>query len=266
MLFAVEGGGFFSSSASGYSKGLTLLLLGQKQEEKPMRVAPWNHYQLVDHEPDPRLQLASLNSRASRGCASFACFGRASAGVDSPSHLKVGPAQQQDALPDTLVVDATTTTTEIVEDDKNSSKPSLRSSLKKPLNAVPAPVENASQCAALNEQVSDVHVHNGRRKVQWTDACGSELTEIREFEPRYPSSHSLIWFMYASQLNLFPNFEHYYPVDSFHFSQYREVSHSETVTSLYSIICLLLFSSVSYISLWEMTPFLICESQDLHRI
>ncbi|CAN1175740.1 hypothetical protein LINPERHAP2_LOCUS32114 [Linum perenne] len=192
MLFAVEGGGFFSSSASGYSKGLTLLLLGQKQEEKPMRVAPWNHYQLVDHEPDPRLQLASLNSRASRGCASFACFGRASAGVDSPSHLKVGPAQQQDALPDTLVVDdeekditttTTTTTTEIVEDDKNSSKPSLRSSLKKPLNAVPVPVENASQCAALNEQVSDVHVHNGRRKVQWTDACGSELTEIREFEP-----------------------------------------------------------------------------------
>ncbi|CAN0928350.1 hypothetical protein LINGRAHAP2_LOCUS36441 [Linum grandiflorum] len=190
MLFAVEGGGFFSSSASGYSKGLSLLLLGQKPEDKPMRVAPWNHYQLVDHEPDPDLQLASLKNRVSRGCASLACFGGASAGVDSPSHLKVGPAHQQDSLPDTIVVhhdeeekDITTTTTEIVEDDKKSPKASLRSSLKKSLNTVSAPTHDARQPAALNEQVSNVPAHNDRRKVQWTDACGSELTEIREFEP-----------------------------------------------------------------------------------
>uniref|UniRef100_A0A7N0VKX0 Cyclic nucleotide-binding domain-containing protein n=1 Tax=Kalanchoe fedtschenkoi TaxID=63787 RepID=A0A7N0VKX0_KALFE len=50
MLLAVEGGGFFSSSATGYSKGLSLLFLGQKKEDKskPMRVLPRNQYQLVD--------------------------------------------------------------------------------------------------------------------------------------------------------------------------------------------------------------------------
>ncbi|CAI0557198.1 unnamed protein product [Linum tenue] len=192
MLFAVEGGGFFSSSASGYSKGLTLLLLGhQKQEEsKPMKVAPWNHYQLVDQgEPEPDLQLASLKNRVSRGCAaSLVCFGRASAGVDSSSpssHPKVGPAQHQDALPvDDLKEDITIAE---IEDDKNASKAaSLKSSLKKSsLNHVSVPVEDAGEHAVLNEQVSDSPGHNGRRKVQWTDACGSELAEIREFEPRY---------------------------------------------------------------------------------
>ncbi|KAJ6803142.1 uncharacterized protein M6B38_109200 [Iris pallida] len=59
MLFAVEGGGFFSSSATGYSKGLALLLLGQKPEERPTRVTPWNHYRLVDRGANtdtPQLQ------------------------------------------------------------------------------------------------------------------------------------------------------------------------------------------------------------------
>ncbi|KQK08516.1 hypothetical protein BRADI_2g42285v3 [Brachypodium distachyon] len=48
MLPAVQGGGFFSSPASGYSHGLALLLLGRKEEEKP--VLPWNQYRLVDGE------------------------------------------------------------------------------------------------------------------------------------------------------------------------------------------------------------------------
>jgi hypothetical protein len=47
MLLAVEGGGFFSSSASGYSHGLSLLLLGKKGEEKAVKVSPWNQYRLV---------------------------------------------------------------------------------------------------------------------------------------------------------------------------------------------------------------------------
>ncbi|KAI9071212.1 hypothetical protein K1719_046829 [Acacia pycnantha] len=138
MLLAVEGGGFFSSSALGYSKGLTLLLLGQRSEDKPMKVSPWNQYQLVDQESDPELQLASTKNRISRGCASFVCFGRASAGLDTPSPLKVGPAQQHDVSPGSLV------------SDKDQSS----------------------------------HLDNiERRKVQWTDTCGNELTEIREFEP-----------------------------------------------------------------------------------
>lgn len=193
MLLAVEGGGFFSASASGYSKGLTLLLLGQKNEERPMRVAPWNHYQLVDQEPDPDLQLASVKDRLSRGCASFVCFGRASAGLDSPSHLKVGPAQQQDVLPDSLVSEhGKDQQTDLHDGNGAAIKVSLKSNLKKPSNSIsvnvesnsaPAPARDVNECDTLGEKDNDIPDHTERRKVQWTDACGSELVEIREFEP-----------------------------------------------------------------------------------
>ncbi|KAF2291096.1 hypothetical protein GH714_019994 [Hevea brasiliensis] len=183
MLLAVEGGGFFSSSASGYSKGLTLLLLGQKHEDKPMRVSPWNQYQLVDNEPDPNLQLASLKNRLSRGCASFVCFGRASTGLDSPSPLKVGPAQQQDVLPDPPVTDKGKDHTTEVQGDNYARRVALKSSLKKPSSSIPVPVEDSNQHNALGEKGSDVPGLTERRKVQWTDVCGSELVEIREFEP-----------------------------------------------------------------------------------
>lgn len=183
MLFAVEGGGFFSSSASGYSKGLTLLLLGQKHEDKPMRVTPWNQYHLVDQEPDPNLQLASIKNRLSRGCASFVCFGRAPAGPDSPSTLKVGPAKQQDVLPDQLVADEAKHYTSELEDDNNLINATLKSSLRKSSNSTLVPVGDANQQGLLEEKGSDTPRHTGRRKVQWTDVCGHDLAEIREFEP-----------------------------------------------------------------------------------
>ncbi|KAL9446402.1 hypothetical protein AB3S75_014125 [Citrus x aurantiifolia] len=190
MLLAVEGGGFFSSSASGYSKGLTLLFLGQKNDDdKPMRVSPWNQYQLVDQEPDPDpdLQLASAaKNRLSRGCASFVCFGRASAGPDSPSHLKVGPAQNQDVSPASLGLDKRLDRSiDVEDDDGNVVKVSLKSSLKKPSNSDSAPVQNVIEHEhdLLSEKGNDIAGHTERRKVQWTDICGSELAEIREFEP-----------------------------------------------------------------------------------
>ncbi|XP_065881551.1 uncharacterized protein [Euphorbia lathyris] len=183
MLFAVEGGGFFSSSASGYSKGLTLLLLGHNHEDKPMRVTPWNQYQLVENDPDPDLQLASLKNRLSRGCASLVCFGRTSAGLDSPSPLKVGPTQQQDALPEPLAVDKDKDQTTELDGDNNVRRCSLKSSLKKPSKSMPISAENANQHNSLSEKGSDIPGHTERRKVQWTDVCGSELVEIREFEP-----------------------------------------------------------------------------------
>ncbi|KAF8025015.1 hypothetical protein BT93_F2003 [Corymbia citriodora subsp. variegata] len=183
MLLAVEGGGFFSASASGYSKGLTLLLLGQKNEEKQMRVSPWNHYQLVDQEPDTDLQLASTKNRLSRGCASFICFGRASAGLDTPSPLKVGPTQQQEIAPDPLVSDKSKDQSIFVEDD-DARKVALRSSLKKSSTSNTVPVGNYNENQAVNEDGKDTHDLVERRRVQWTDACSSgELVEIREFEP-----------------------------------------------------------------------------------
>ncbi|KAM6542268.1 hypothetical protein CsatB_006715 [Cannabis sativa] len=184
MLLAVEGGGFFSSSASGYSKGLALLLLGQKNKDKPMRVAPWNQYQLVDQESDPDLQLASTKNRLARGCASFVCFRRTSAGLDTKSPLKVGPAQHQDVLPDSLASDSDKNKDHAADtvDSDDASKVYLKSSLKKSSNTTSVSVETGNDSVRLSEAGSDIP-GTERRKVQWTDTCGSELAEIKEFEP-----------------------------------------------------------------------------------
>ncbi|TYJ35799.1 hypothetical protein E1A91_A05G261700v1 [Gossypium mustelinum] len=185
MLLTVEGGGFFSSSVSGYSKGLALLLLGQKHEDKPMRVSPWNHYQLVDQESEPDLnQLASIKNRLSRGCTSFVCFGRTSAGLDAASALKVGPVQQQDVLPELHVLDKTNDHANQLDDgNSNVREIALKSSLKKRPISTLIPVEDVNDHEASGEKDGDIPSHPERRKVQWTDAHGSELAEIREFEP-----------------------------------------------------------------------------------
>ncbi|KAG6592297.1 hypothetical protein SDJN03_14643, partial [Cucurbita argyrosperma subsp. sororia] len=184
MLLAVEGGGFFSASASGYSKGLTLLLLGQKDEDKPMKVSPWNHYQLVDQESESDLQLASTKNRISRGCASFVCFGRTSAGLDSsPSPLKVGPTLPHDSLPGSKSIDKVKDETPNVEDGSTLRNIALKSSLKRPSNVVSISHQNADVSETMSKKDGDIRCLTDRRKVQWTDACGSELVEIREFEP-----------------------------------------------------------------------------------
>lgn len=185
MLLAVEGGGFFSSSATGYSKGLTLLLLGQKSDDKHMKVAPWNQYQLVDQETESNLQLASGKNRLSRGCATFVCFGRASAGLDGQSPLKVGPTQPQDILLSGPANDREKEQTQqstVVDDDNNARNITLKSSLKKPLHNTSQTTKNDDEQKPLAEEDSDLSGHTETRKVQWTDACGKELAEIREFE------------------------------------------------------------------------------------
>lgn len=191
MLFAVEGGGFFSSSASGYSDGLTLLLLGRRNEERPMRVSPWNQYQLVEQDIDPDVQLASKTSRASRRCASFVCFGRASAGVDGPPP-RVGPAQQSDSADNFSVPEKDNVGSQTDVDGENGRKVYLKSSLKKnPANHA-AEVHRATvACEACDEEHNDVTGCTDRRKVQWTDACGRELAEVREFELRYLGLNSM---------------------------------------------------------------------------
>ncbi|GAB4845180.1 hypothetical protein Ancab_038586 [Ancistrocladus abbreviatus] len=181
MLLAVEGGGFFSASASGYSKGLTLLLLGQRSEDKPMRVVPWNQYQLVDQETETDLQLASWKNRLSRGCASFVCFGRASAGLDGQSALKVGRTQPQDMLSSGSAIERDRELSSNIN-DANSRHFSLKSSLKKPRHNASILVKNVSEREPSGEDGTDVPGFIERRKVQWTDACGKELAEIKEFE------------------------------------------------------------------------------------
>ncbi|CAA3013161.1 Hypothetical predicted protein [Olea europaea subsp. europaea] len=188
MLLAVEGGGFFSSSASGYSKGLTLLLLGQRKEEKPMRVTPWNRYQLVEQEIDPDFQLATGKNWPVHGCASFVCFGRATGGVESPSHLKVGPTQHEEVSQGCPVDDEGKDQAHLADhlDTSNRGSISLKSSMKKPTNSFPVSAASGSSFGngqeTLCEKNNDVTSQMERRKVQWTDTSGGELFETREFE------------------------------------------------------------------------------------
>ncbi|KAJ8446070.1 hypothetical protein Cgig2_017572 [Carnegiea gigantea] len=182
MLLAVEGGGFFSSSASGYSKGLTLLLLGRTSDEKHMRIAPWNKYELVDQDTDSYIQLASGKNRPSSGCASLVCFGRASAGLDGQSPLKVGPAQPQDMLPDGPEIEREKELSTTVHHDNNSRSISLKSSLKKPSHNTPQTVEKNNEQEPLTGEGKYLPELTERRKVQWMDTYGKELAEIREFE------------------------------------------------------------------------------------
>ncbi|KAH0449307.1 hypothetical protein IEQ34_023107 [Dendrobium chrysotoxum] len=178
MLFAVEGGGFFSSSAKGYSKGLALLLLGQRNEEKPMKITPCCQYQLVEQEGIQDFQLASRTSRVAHGCASFICFGRASAEADSSFPPKVGPVKQHENSNSPLASDKNANTSSDDSVNESERKSCLKSSLKRPSekHSVVARIVNESTEA---ESISGITV---RRKVQWTDASGRELFQIREFE------------------------------------------------------------------------------------
>lgn len=177
MLLAVEGGGLFSASASGYSKGLTLLLLGQqKNKDEPMRVSPWEQHRLV--------QLDSTKNRLSRGCTSFICFGRTSAGLDTPSTLKVGPAQLQERPDDSVATLSDKGKDHVAdEDDIDVAKVVLKSNMKKSVKGCAAAATHRS--SEHNMEGTDAAAeHAVRRKVQWMDACGRELFQIREFEPR----------------------------------------------------------------------------------
>ncbi|XP_076899090.1 uncharacterized protein LOC143552860 [Bidens hawaiensis] len=179
MLLAVEGGRFFSSSATGYSNGLSLLILGQKKEQKPMRVSPWSQYHSVNPQPAPDLQLAANKTRCACGSTSFTCFGCAATGHESPS---VGPAQrQQDVVKSSRL--------EKVEENTRASNcdginvVSLKSSLKKRASTVLGLVA-VNNCDEAKPKPVD---QTARRSVHWTDVTGGELCDIREFEP---SEHS----------------------------------------------------------------------------
>lgn len=182
MLLAVEGGGFFSSSASGYRNGLTLLLLGRWSEERPMRVLPWNQYKLLAQNGDLDLQLASRKEQVFRGCTSFVCFSCASAGVDAPPPTKVDLVSQS-ATQDPCISDRGNQSTSATVEDRDR-KVFLKSNLKKPLTRCSS-ISSEGDHAHYSPKVMESNVSNSieRRKVQWTDTCGKELVEIKEFEP-----------------------------------------------------------------------------------
>ncbi|URD76556.1 hypothetical protein MUK42_10056 [Musa troglodytarum] len=182
MLFAVEGGGFFSSSASGYSNGLALLLLGQRNEDKPIKISSWNHYRLVEQEVEASSQLASNNDHASCGCASFSCFGCSSARLDEPYSRKVSLVHQSKIPSDSSPSSdrGKLTINDAVKWDEG--KTCLKSNMKKPSKGYSMVCEADDARELLEEADNKMSCCTVGRKVQWTDKCGKELAEIREFE------------------------------------------------------------------------------------
>ncbi|CAA7045203.1 unnamed protein product [Microthlaspi erraticum] len=171
MLFAAEGGGFFSSSASGYSNGLALLLLGQKSEQKPIR---WNHYHLVVEETDTKSQPKNwLSCR----CSSLTCFGRRKSETteDDPSPpIRVNPEgkKDDDNAPPPPSVDYNC--------EVSTNRFALKSSLKKRSFSDAVLADGDDDHRVSRDGVLE---HVDRRKVQWPDTCGIEIAEVREFEP-----------------------------------------------------------------------------------
>jgi hypothetical protein len=184
MLLAVEGGGFFSSSASGYSHGLALLLLGRKEEEKPVKVSPWNQYQLVDVEAQKVYNLAPGKNRAPRKYAPFICFGRAASELEAASPPKVSSSNTLNSSEDSspLTKKKVTANASVAGVD---IKGCLKSNPKRDSSEHCIVVSEGEEPRESLEEVQTLKSGMERRKVQWTDTCGKELFEIREFESRY---------------------------------------------------------------------------------
>ncbi|XP_009114773.1 uncharacterized protein LOC103840035 isoform X2 [Brassica rapa] len=168
MLFAAEGGGFFSSSASGYSNGLALLLLGHKNDQKPVRVSPWSHYHLVAQETDTKFHSDSSKNWLSRRCTSLTCFGR-----KSDSQPQEFPSSDSEGKKDHAPPPSVDYNCEV------SNRFALKSSLKKRSSFSDAFLADGDDVSS-RDGVLD---HADRRKVQWPDTCGIEIAEVKEFEP-----------------------------------------------------------------------------------
>ncbi|KAJ3671104.1 hypothetical protein LUZ60_008530 [Juncus effusus] len=182
MLLAVEGGGFFSSSASGYSHGLALLLLGRKNEEKvknpPVKVSPFNsHYHHLvkkDRKSDQENQENQENQEdqdrqlATCKCTILGCFSSCS----DPS--------------ETVLVKKRSEKFNNGDNYSNSKRGCLKSNLKRDSSErclVSGDAELARESVEEEEQGQNGNFAGlERRKVQWTDTCGKDLVEIREFE------------------------------------------------------------------------------------
>jgi hypothetical protein len=184
MLLAVEGGGFFSSSASGYSHGLALLLLGKKAEDKPVKVSPWNQYRLVDRGGEQVCHLASGKDEAPGKCAPFVCFGCTANGLEVASPAKpgssnaLGSTQEEVSCPANKLTNSASIT-------GNDRRGCLKSNSKRDSLEHCIVVSEGEEPRESLEEVQTLRSSMERRKVQWTDTCGKDLFEIREFETRY---------------------------------------------------------------------------------
>jgi hypothetical protein len=186
MLLAVEGGGFFSSSASGYSHGLALLLLGKKDEERAVKVPPRNQYRPVDQEAQQVFHLTSGKDEAPEKCSPFVCFGCTATGLEGASPPKSGSSS---ALGSSLG-ESSDSTRKVTTDGSitgNEIRGCLKSNSRRDSLEHSIVVSEGEEPRESLEEVQTLKYGMERRKVQWTDTCGKDLFEIREFETRYDS-------------------------------------------------------------------------------
>ncbi|KAL6609477.1 hypothetical protein ACP70R_039446 [Stipagrostis hirtigluma subsp. patula] len=175
MLLAVEGGGFFSSSASGYSHGLALLLLRRKGEEKRENASACSHYGLVGQEAEHDCQVSSGKKDVPGKWASFICCGCTPVRLVCASPLKLCSNTTPEQSSISTKSAATGSTNGSVR--KGCLKNNLKtdSSENSTLSYGEEPRESLEEVRTLKSGME-------RRKVRWTDTCGKDLFEIREFE------------------------------------------------------------------------------------
>jgi len=183
MLLAVEGGGFFSSSASGYSHGLALLLLGRKSEEKHDKGSPCSHYRLVGQEAEHECPVPSGKNDVPGKCASFICFGCTPAKLVGASPPKLGSSNIPGSLSEPPSSSSTGTATTNGSINGSGRKGCLKNNLRRD-SSERSTLSCSEEPRESLEEVQTLRSGMERRKVQWTDTCGKELFEIREFEVR----------------------------------------------------------------------------------
>ena len=183
MLLAVEGGGFFSSSASGYSHGLALLLLGRKSEEKHDKGSPCSHYRLVGQEAEHECPVPSGKNDVPGKCASFICFGCTPAKLVGASPPKLGSSNIPGSSSEPPSSSATGTATTNGSINGSGRKGCLKNNLRRD-SSERSTLSCSEEPRESLEEVQTLRSGMERRKVQWTDTCGKELFEIREFEVR----------------------------------------------------------------------------------
>ncbi|KAG0498113.1 hypothetical protein HPP92_002804 [Vanilla planifolia] len=101
-------------------------------------------------------------------------FGRTSAGNDG----SCPPGWSGSASFKPLTSDDNDISTSSKNENSSKKKVCLKSSLKRPREDH----TGVSSIACESSEVVSISRANDRRKVQWTDACGRELIQIREFE------------------------------------------------------------------------------------
>lgn len=149
---------------------------------EPMRVSPSNQYQSVKREISSQIKLASPKEQVSCGCTSFVYINCASTVENATSPPDAALLHDSETSSESSTSDSGK---ESVADDivhEPEKKRCIKSSKKKPLADCFIPTVQDNTVDLSIESPSSTAGFAKTRKVQWTDACGKELFEIKEFQ------------------------------------------------------------------------------------